>query len=98
VADGALAQESFGEGGFGAYVVAVAASVTFLDDVAGVDKVLDDTKSGAFGHIDRSGDLTQPNARVRGDTQQSSRMAGEKSPGHICRLGHIGKYFHEIIC
>jgi hypothetical protein len=58
VADGALAQESLGEGGFGAYVVAVAPSVAFLHDVAGVDQVLDDTEGSALRHLERGGDFT----------------------------------------
>jgi len=85
MADGALVQESFGEGGLGAYVVAIAASVALLDDVASVDEVLDNTKGGAFGHVEGGSDFTQPNARVSGDTQQRTRMAGEESPRHTLK-------------
>ena len=49
------------------HLVAVAAAVAALAQVAGLLKVVDDLRRGSLGDPDRVGDVPQPNGRVGAD-------------------------------
>ena len=61
-------------------LVAVAAAVFLLHHVAGFGQVGDDAAGAALGDVHAGRDVAQPHARVVGDAQQHSGVAGKETP------------------
>ena len=87
LADGAFPAVGLGKRQVGLDLVAVAAAVLVLDDVAGLGEVGDDAVGGALGDADSGRDVAQPHARVAGDAQQHPGVVGQEAPvRHACKL------------
>src|SRR5450755_1100343 len=80
LADGGLPAGGLRKGQLRPDLVAVAAAVLDLDDVAGPDQVGDDRVSTALGDAQDSRDIPQARSRVLGDTQQYPGVIGQERP------------------
>jgi hypothetical protein len=58
-ADGVVAMRSVAERQLFVYVVAVAASVADLREVAGLDEIVDDPRGRSLGYADDAGDISE---------------------------------------
>ena len=61
-------------------LVAVAAAVFLLDDVASRGQVGDDAVSAALGDACPGRDVAEPHARVMRDAQQNPAVIGQEAP------------------
>jgi hypothetical protein len=61
-------------------LVAVAASVASLGQVAGLLKVVDDLRRGSFSDPDADGDVSKARIRVGGDALEHMRVVGHEAP------------------
>jgi hypothetical protein len=61
-------------------LIAVAATVLFLNDITGRCKVRDDPVRPALGDADGICNVPQPRTRILGDQQQDPRMVGQETP------------------
>ena len=79
-ADRAFSATGLGQGLVCLDLVAVAAPVLLLDDVAALDQVADDAVGAALGdaHVDRY--VAQADAWVAGDTQHHLGVVGQETP------------------
>jgi len=67
-------------------LVAVAAAVLLLDDVAGPGQVGDDAVGAALGDVELGRDVARADPRVVRDAQQDPGVAGQERPacgGHL---------------
>ena len=94
-ADGAFPAGGFGQGQVRLDLVAVAAAVLLLDEVAGCGQVGDDGVGAALGDVQAGGDVAQARARVVGDAQQRPGVVGQETPA--C-LDNSLPYFPEKNC
>jgi len=76
-------------------LVAVAAAVLLLDEVAGCGQVGDDAVGAALGDVQAGGDVAQACARVVGDAQQRPGVIGQETPA--CHDNSL-PYFPEKNC
>jgi hypothetical protein len=94
-ADGAFPAGGFGQGQVRLDLVAVAAAVLLLDEVAGCGQVGDDGVGAALGDVQAGGDVAQARARVVGDAQQRPGVVGQETPA--CHDNSL-PYFPEKNC
>jgi hypothetical protein len=94
-ADGAFPAGGFGQGQVRLDLVAVAAAVLLLGEVAGCGQVGDDGVGAALGDVQAGGDVAQARARVVGDAQQRPGVVGQETPA--CRDNSL-PYFPEKDC
>jgi hypothetical protein len=80
----------------GLKLVAVAASVSFLDDVARFGEVRDDALGASFGDTKRGSDVPQPHPGIVGDAQQDLGVARQEGPGS-CRPSTHGSLSGNLL-
>jgi len=72
------------------HVVAVAASLPDLREVAGCDEILDDHSGRSLGDADNAGDISEAAGRVTGDRLEHVRVVRHEPPAVVvvrgCRL------------
>jgi len=72
------------------YLVAIAATLSLLDDVPGFGEIGDDGERVSLGDAEVGRDVAQAYFRVVGDAEQSPTVIGEEAPvGHLCNLPEI---------
>jgi hypothetical protein len=92
-ADGGFLAGGFGQREVGLDLVAVAAAVFVLEDVAGCGQVGDDAVGAAFGDAQAGRDVAQPRPRVVGQAQQHAGVVGQETPAlHLRRLQFLETY------
>jgi hypothetical protein len=73
-------------------VVAIAAAVLLLDDIAGLDQVRDDAERAALGDVQAGRDVTQAHPGVVSHAQQDPGVIGQEGPArHSGKLPDSGK-------
>jgi len=77
------------------HLIAIAATLSFFEDVTGVREIVDDGVGVPLGDAELGRDVAQTYLRIVSDGEQSSSVVGEKTP-----VPHESKvtYFLEIYC
>jgi hypothetical protein len=74
----------FRQGQLVLYLIAIAATLSLLDDVTGVGQIGDDGVGMSLRYAKIGRDVAQAYFRIVGDTQQSPTVVGEEAPiGHV---------------
>src|SRR6202453_5244243 len=99
LADGAFPPVWFWQREMGLDVVAVAAAVFLLDDVAGPGQVGDDAEGAAFADVQGGRDVAQAYARVMSDAEENPGVRGQEGPArHPHKIPDSGKKLLVFSC
>ena len=77
----------FRQGQVALHLVAIPATFSLLDDIAGIRQIGDDGVRVPLGDTEVSCDLAQANIRILGDAEQCPAVVGEEAPvSHRCKV------------
>lgn len=90
VPDRLLAIGELRQGQVALHLVAISATLSLLDDIAGFGQIADDGVRVALGDPEIRSDVAQANLWILGDTEERSAMVGEEAPvGHEKKIPNV---------